>query len=112
MTTNDPLVTEFYREIQNAQELGLVAHQYDENGQSIYLNNGLKTKQGLVYQGHWKQQQFGSEVTVSSLPFSKTAWDQPFQNLLAGAAILNGKIFFLRYDWITALLTDQAPGGD
>ena len=107
--TTEPIVWEYYRQIAEADDLGFVAHQYDTKGQSIYLADGLKTQVGLVPYGHWNQQGLGEEITISEEEYEKTAWDQPFQNLLAGAAILDGKLYFLRYDWITSLLTDHLP---
>lgn len=104
-----PIIWDFYREIPEATDLALVAYQYDTMGQSIYLSNGLKTKIGEVDHGHWRDQILGEEIMISENQYDKTAWDQPFQNLLAGAAIINGKVYYLRYDWITSLLTDQEP---
>ena len=109
--TPNPIVTDLYRVIPNAWGLGLVAYQYDTTGQTVYLANGIRTRIGQVYQGHWADQQLGDPVLVSSQELADSAWDQPFPNLLAGVGISYGKVYYLRHDGITTLLTDQPSGG-
>lgn len=110
--TTRPIVWDFYRHPSSGNNTGFVAHQYDTKEQSIYLKNGLRTRIGQVPEGHWSESLLSQEQSISSEQYELTAWDQPFQNLLAGAAVLNGDLYYVRYDWITTMLTDQDPGGE
>ena len=105
--TTYEIVWDFYRLNEDAKGLGLIAHQFNEMGQSVYLNDGLKTQLANVLGGDWKNSEFGEEQEISEEDYTLTAWDQPFQNLLAGAAVLNGLLYYLRFDGVTSLLTDQ-----
>ena len=75
-TTPHPLVWDFYRTVDGADNLGGVVHYYDEMSQSIYLSSGIKTNVAGVPEGHWEtaEQILDAQVTQEEIMnYSKTA---------------------------------------
>ena len=52
--TQQPLVWDFYRIVEGAENLGGVVHYHDEMSQSMWLSNGIQTNLAKVEQGHWR----------------------------------------------------------
>lgn len=97
-TTPCPLVWDFHRTVDGADDIGGVIHYYDEMAQSIYLSSGLKTDVLGVPDGHWEDavQAKGVQVTDDE-KFSLLRFDHPSNGILYGVASDGTKLTFLRY---------------
>lgn len=97
--TSSPLVWEFYREISTdsaAVPIG-VAHYYDENAQTFYLNDGLVTKTTVVDDGHWTASTLSDEVSIEEHAYSILGFDHPSNGTLYWAATDGTTLMFMRY---------------
>ena len=97
-TTTAPLVWDFYRAVDDADDLGGVIHYYDEMAQSIYLSSGIKTDATSIPEGHWETSEYvkGIQVTQDS-KMSLLRFDHPSNGILYGVAVDNNELTFLRY---------------
>lgn len=97
-TTPHPLVWDFYRTVDGADNLGGVVHYYDELSQSIYLSSGLKTDVASVPEGHWETADWldGTQITNDNA-FTMLRFDHPSNGILYGVASDGNKLTFLRY---------------
>ena len=95
--TTQPLVWDFFRQLSGAEDLGGVVEYDNEETQSLYLADGLKTRTAQISEGHWPDAAPGAEITVSGDDFTATRWDQPAASWLYGAAILGSDLLLLRY---------------
>ena len=95
--TTQPLVWDFFRQLSGAEDLGGVVEYDNEETQSLYLADGLKTRTAQISEGHWSDAAPGAEITVSGDDFTATRWDQPAASWLYGAAILGSDLLLLRY---------------
>ncbi|MBR2583124.1 MAG: hypothetical protein IKD61_06995 [Oscillospiraceae bacterium] len=95
--TTQPLVWAFYRQLSGADGLGGVVEYSDEETQSLYLADGLKTRTAQISEGHWSDATPGAEISVSADDFAAAGWDHPEPTQLYASAILGGELLFLRY---------------
>ena len=96
-TTPCPLVWDFYRAVDGADDLGGVVHYYDETSQSIYLSSGLKTDVAGVSEGHWKDAEPIEGIQITNDNFKMIRFDHPSNGILYGVASEGNKLTFLRY---------------
>lgn len=96
-TTPCPLVWDFYRAVNGADNLGGVIHYYDELSQSIYLSSGLKTDVSGVYEGHWEDIDPVTGIQITNDSFKVLRFDHPSNGILYGVASDGNKLTFLRY---------------
>ena len=95
-----PLVWDFYREIGMDVDVkvGGVVHFYDEQAQSLFLNDGLKTRTSTVSDGQWETAVMSEPSTfINTNPYTSLGLDHPCNGILYGVAIEAGKLVFLRY---------------
>ena len=96
-TTPCPLVWDFYRAVDGADNLGGVIHYYDEMSQSIYLSSGLKTNIAGVSEGHWEDAELIGDAQITDDAFNILRFDHPSNGILYGVASDGNKLTFLRY---------------
>ena len=96
-TTPCPLVWDFYRAVDGAEDLGGVIHYYDEMSQSIYLSSGLKTDVASVSEGHWEDAEPTKDIQITNDSFKVLRFDHPSNGILYGAATDGKSLTFLRY---------------
>lgn len=96
--TTAPLVWDYYRQTSDSEELGGVAHYFDESSQSIYLQNGgITTKVAAIYEGHWNDASQSDAYSVTDDDFTKLRLDHPSNGILYGVATDGDSLTFLRY---------------
>ena len=96
-TTPCPLVWDFYRAVDGAENLGGVIHYYDEMSQSIYLSSGLKTDVAGVSEGHWEDAVSANTIQITDDDFKILRFDHPSNGILYGVASDGNQLTFLRY---------------
>lgn len=96
-TTPCPLVWDFYRTVDGADDIGGVVHYYDEMSQSIYLSSGLKTDVAGVPEGHWEDAERTEDIQITNDAFKVLRFDHPSNGILYGVASDGKKLTFLRY---------------
>ena len=96
-TTPHPLVWDFYRTVDGADNLGGVVHYYDEMSQSIYLSSGIKTNVAGVPEGHWETAEQILDAQVTQEEISMLRLDHPSNGILYGVASDGNGLTFLRY---------------
>lgn len=96
-TTPCPLVWDFYRAVNGAEDLGGVIHYYDEMSQSIYLSSGLKTDVASVSEGHWEDAEPTKDIQITNDNFKVLRFDHPSNGILYGVASDGNSLTFLRY---------------
>ena len=96
-TTPCPLVWDFYRAVDGADDLGGVIHYYDEMSQSIYLSSGLKTDVAGVPEGHWEDAESTKDIQITNDAFKFIRFDHPSNGTLYGVASDGNELTFLRY---------------
>lgn len=99
-----PLVWDFYRSVDEAKGLGGVAHYFNEESQSLYLNNGLATKTALIEKGKWQdaKNEINPETKKEEFKLTEDAWkilsmDHVSNSYLYGVATDGEKLTFIRY---------------
>ncbi len=98
--TENPLIWDFYRTVDNASCLGGTIHYYDEESQSLYVDSsGLETKLAKVPEGHWDESILGTEQNINDSVYSDLDFDHPYSGALFGAAVLDGDLVYLRYSY-------------
>lgn len=96
--TPNPLVWDSYRELGASGSVGGVVHFYNEEAQSLYISEGLRTQLTTVPEGHWKDVSWSEEQQVNSTGFKDLALDHPYTGVLFGAGVTpNGQLQFLQY---------------
>ena len=105
-TTPSLIIWDFYREIGNDPDVkvGGVVHYYDENAQTIFLNQGLKTCLSYPTAGHWET----SAIEIPSLFINENlytviAFDHPSNGVLYGVTVEDNQLIFLRYTYAMEL---------
>lgn len=96
-TTQQPLVWDFYRTIEGAENLGGVIHYYDEMSQSIWLSNGMKTNLAKVNQGHWRAASVENTLSIGTPDYRALSLDHAYNGVLFGSAMLNNELTYMRY---------------
>lgn len=95
---------DFYKETHNKDSQ--VIHYYDEWAQEIWPDwAGLKTKTNKVPQGHWKDSQYQQEqaILINTGHYTQLRSDHPTTGVLYMSAIKDGKLEFLRYQYMMDL---------
>lgn len=96
--TPHPIVWDFYRTVDGANDLGGVVHYFDELSQSIYLSSGLKTDVASVPEGHWETATgLGSAQITQETGMSMLRLDHPSNGILYGVASDGNELTFMRY---------------
>jgi hypothetical protein len=87
-----------------ANYTGGMAHYFTEEAQSLYIHNGIASKQMYVEDGHWQDAQAGEEEVITDVGYTQISWHHPATGSLYGTAILpddNSTILYLlRYTYI------------
>lgn len=97
-TTNQPLIWDYYRKIDEASSLGGVVHYYDEWSQTIFLNNGLKTRLAEVPEGHWAESELNNiPIEINNQNYENLRFDHPSNGILYGITNNGNKLIYLRY---------------
>lgn len=97
-TTPQPLVWDFYRQVEGAKGLGGVVHYWDEMSQSLWLSpSGIKTNIADVTSGHWEDATIGDTVTVGTPQYELLSLDHAYNGVLFGTAMSGDELLYLRY---------------
>lgn len=97
--TPHPLIWTHLREVDGTTGLGGVVHYYDEEAQSLYLNNGLATSITVVSEGRWMDAVYSDEIRITDDPWDVLRWDHPSNGTLYGVANGENGVEFLRYSY-------------
>lgn len=95
--TSNPIVWDFYRKVDGAKGLGSVTHYFNENSQSIYLNEGMATKTAEVPEGHWGESKLSEETKITNDLWTLLRIDHPANNCWYGAVSDGKSLTFIRY---------------
>lgn len=96
--TDCPLVWDFYRVVDGAEELGGVVHYYDEMSQSLWLSsNGMKTNVADIPEGHWRTATPEDTIDIGTPNYDLLSLNHPYNGVLFGAATLGNELVYLRY---------------
>ena len=101
--TTNPLVWEYYREVDGASGLGAPIEYYDTSSQSLYLDNGIQTRTATIVNGHWSDAVPGEEIEITDDAYSATAWEHPFTGTLVGCGDLGNELWYFRYNYAMEL---------
>ena len=97
-TTPCPLVWDFYRTLDGADDIGGVVHYYDEMSQSIYPAWHLCTNVAYVPEGHWEDAEQTKFIHITSGErISMVRFDHPSNGILYGVSSDGNKLTFMRY---------------
>lgn len=84
----------------NVDGVGGLAHYFTEEAQSLYLHNGICSKELFVEDGHWEDATAGAEVDFDTEEYSQMSWTHPATGSLYGTVISEGTpdtVYLLRY---------------
>ena len=95
--TTNPLVWDFYREVNGPSELGGVSHYYDEMSQSLWLNSKIMTNVAKISEGHWETSEIGETIDIGTPKYNLLSLDHAYNGVLFGVAITDSDLVFLRY---------------
>ena len=91
---------EFYEEVQTgASTTGALLHYFDEEGQLLYLDNGIQSKTKLVDDGHWQDESWAHDLDLDTDPYSLLYFDHPASTTAYGVALYGNNLYLLRYDY-------------
>ena len=85
-----------------ADGVGGIAHYFDEEAQSLYLHDGICSKELYVESGHWEDLTAGSEVDFDTEEYSQMSWTHPATGSLYGTVIKDDEtdtVYLLRYTY-------------
>lgn len=111
--TPTPIVWDFKRNVgvdPNAK-LGGVVHYFDEQAQTIFLNQGMKTKTSTPLKGQWETSPLGPNINIDDIPYTDLGIDHPSTGVLYFSAVKpDGTVEFIRYQYAMDLsdITDNA----
>lgn len=101
MTTPRAYLWEFnVKRAEDVDNTGGIAHYYTTEAQSLYLHNGIATKELEVNHGHWKYAIEGEEESITDDNYEQLSWCHPSTGALYGTAIEDGEediLYLLRY---------------
>ena len=84
--------------------VGGMAHYFTEEAQSLYLHNGISTKELLVEDGHWQDAIPSEEDLISDEGYSQLSFTHPATGSIYGTAILPDEgstyLYLLRYTYV------------
>lgn len=87
-----------------ADGCGGIAHYFTEEAQSLYLHNGIATKELAVEDGHWQDLTPGEEEVIFNVGYTQMAWNHPATGSLYGTAVLPDDdstiLYLLRYTYV------------
>lgn len=95
-TTPNPILWDFYRQVQGATGLGGLFEYADTTSQSIYLNQGVKTQTAVVTEGHWEYALPSSEFLLFPEQYNQTDWEIPTPMFLGGSGRIGNNLYFIR----------------
>lgn len=98
--TPAPLLWDFYRSVGSDSDVktGGIVHYYDENAQTIFLNNGIKTRTQHPEGGSWKTSVLSEpSVFINHEELTVLSLDHPSNGILYGAATDGTNLIFYRY---------------
>lgn len=106
------LVWDFYREIGSdpGVKVGGVVHYFDETAQTLFLNNGLKTRLSAPLGGSWRTAELSSPSQfITAAAYGRLTLDHPVNGTLYMAGIIGGQLQFMRYQYASDLsaITEQ-----
>ena len=97
-STTQPLVWDFFRVVDGAEDLGGVVHYYDKASQSIWpTEDGLKTSLADIPEGHWYSATPGDPLQIGTPRYEHLSLDHAYNGVLFGAAVKDGALVYLRY---------------
>lgn len=100
------LVWDFYRQIGNDTNVkpGGVVHYFDETAQTLFLNEGLKTRMTEPIGGQWENSTLSEpSLFINNTDYSVLSLDHPANGTLYMAAIEGGNLKLLRYVYASDL---------
>lgn len=99
-TTPRPYLWEFYEEVQTgASTTGALLHYFDEEGQLLYLDDGIQSQTKVVDDGHWHDGSWGHDLDLDTDPYSLLYFDHPANTTAYGVALYGNNLYLLRYDY-------------
>lgn len=97
MKTQAPIVWDFLRKISDQKEICGVVEYYDENGQSIFLNEGnIITEYGKVDKGNWKEMKY-KKAEIEKDNYKQIRIDHPANQVIYFSAVSDAGLDFKRY---------------
>ena len=105
--TTRPIVWEFYKKIENANEMGGLVHYFDTTAQKLYLNNGVRTRTTTVQNGHWKDTIYGEEIVLNQDNYDSISIDQTTSNEFHMTGKIGNSLYFMRYNGKVLLNTQD-----
>ena len=104
MTTPRPFLWQSLQLRGEADGLGGMAHYFTEDAQTLYLHDGIATKELTVENGHWQDLTAGDEDVISDEQYTQMSWSHPATGSLYGTAILpdddSSILYLLRYTYM------------
>ena len=91
---------EFYEEVQQgASTTGALLHYFDEEGQLLYLDDGIQSQTKVVDDGHWHEGSWGNNLDLDTDPYTLLYFDHPANTTAYGVALYGNNLYLLRYDY-------------
>lgn len=93
------------RRADDIEGLGGVAHYYTAEAQSLYLKDGISTKELAFEEGHWEDAVEGEEDNINTDEYTQLSFTHPATGSLYGSAILPDEegdevsLYLLRYTY-------------
>jgi len=83
--------------------VGGLAHYFTEEAQSLYLKDGIASKELFVTDGRWEDATAGSEVDFDTEEYTQMSWTHPATGSLYGTAIIPDDdsiiLYLLKYNY-------------
>ena len=86
----------------DADGVGGIAHYFTEEAQSLYLHDGICSKELYITDGHWADLTAGSEVDFDTDEYNQMSWTHPATGALYGTVIKadeTDSLYLLRYTY-------------
>lgn len=100
--TQNPIVWDFYKPVNDANGVGSTVHYYDTTAQTIFLRDGIKTRTATIEHGDWENNLWNPMTeTISTTDYSLFSIDHPSNGTLYGVAADGADLYFLRYSYGT-----------